>query len=574
MRITSTGNVGIGTNNPLSLLHIEGNAEGAGYTTYQNFLFLKNTNTAGGAVPGVNLFVAAESDALGVEFVSNGTVTSNGSAVVKGYASRSSGHFRITNLSTSGSEFIFRTAVAGSTTQVNRMYIDSSGNTTFSGTIVGGGTITVPSDVSAAGGYKINYTSADAGSRSWKIANDNAAYGDFWIGQSTTQAGSSYSIKLYISTAGNVGIGTASPASQATGQTTGILDVSAAAGGNLVLHRTSGGDTALFSILKASNGTYIDSAGAATAANNAIYFRTNNINADQTSLTTALTITSGGVVGIGATPASQSGGAYAGSTEMAGILRIQGTGRYFTSGDGLEISKSAIYSYNRATSAYNDLGINDAMIIRGAGNVLIGTSTDYGGKIQSRHDGNGAGSTYSGVHIMNSSSAIGAGVAARLSFNADGGSYQYGIIEHRRDGGDSFWIKTQGSGNGNIYVQANTNGVYVAKDSTSWTSNSDERLKNIVGNIENAVESLNTLRTVKHTWKSDKTNKEYYALIAQDVEKVLPNVIDKSKLGNGDDTEYLGVRYTELVPVLVKAIQELNTKLDAATVEIEALKSR
>ena len=205
------------------------------------------------------------------------------------------------------------------------------------------------------------------------------------------------------------------------------------------------------------------------------------------------------------------------------------------------------------------LAINSAT----GGNVLIGTTTDYGGKIQSRHDGNGAGSTYSGVHIMNSSSAIGAGVAARLSFNADGGSYQYGIIEQRRDGGDTFWIKTQGSGNGNIYVQANTNGVYVAKDSTSWTSNSDERLKNIVGNIENAVESLNTLRTVKHTWKSDKTNKEYYALIAQDVEKVLPNVIDKSKLGNGDDTEYLGVRYTELVPVLVKAIKELKLENDS-----------
>ena len=127
----TTGSVGIGTTSPSALLQIEGNAGGAGYTTYQNFLFLKNTNTAGGAAPGVNLFVAAEGDALGVEFVSNGTVTSNGSAVVKGYASRSSGHFRISNSATSGSDFVFRTAIAGSTTQVNRMYINSSGNTTF-----------------------------------------------------------------------------------------------------------------------------------------------------------------------------------------------------------------------------------------------------------------------------------------------------------------------------------------------------------------------------------------------------------------------------------------------------------
>ena len=100
--------------------------------------------------------------------------------------------------------------------------------------------------------------------------------------------------RFWIGDTGNVGIGTSSPVSQATGATLGILDVSAATGGNLVLHRNGSGDTALFSILKASNGTYIDSTGAATAANNAIYFRTNNNNADQTSLTTALTIASTG----------------------------------------------------------------------------------------------------------------------------------------------------------------------------------------------------------------------------------------------------------------------------------------
>jgi hypothetical protein len=115
---------------------------------------------------------------------------------------------------------------------------------------------------------------------------------------------------LFISSSGNVGIGTTFPASQAAGAITGILDVSAATGGNLVLHRTSGGDTALFSILKASNGTYIDSTGASTATNNAIYFRTNNNNADQTSLTSSLTITSGGNVGI-ATSSPESFGAFA-----------------------------------------------------------------------------------------------------------------------------------------------------------------------------------------------------------------------------------------------------------------------
>jgi hypothetical protein len=90
--------------------------------------------------------------------------------------------------------------------------------------------------------------------------------------------------------------------------------------------------------------------------------------------TERMRITSGGTIGIGGiTPASQSGGVLVGSTEIAGILRIQGAGgRYFTSGDGVEISKSGMYSYNRGTSAYNNLTINDAFVVTGAGATCFG----------------------------------------------------------------------------------------------------------------------------------------------------------------------------------------------------------
>jgi hypothetical protein len=123
---------------------------------------------------------------------------------------------------------------------------------------------------------------------------------------------------------------------------------------------------------------------------------------------------------------------------------------------------------------------------------------------------------------------------------------------------------------GRIYCWVNgANGVYLTAGSTSWTANSDERLKNITGNIENAIESLLTLRTVKHTWKSDENKIERLGLIAQDVEKVFPQVIEKYQIPAGreqqqtDETEYLGVKYTELIPVLVKAIQELSAKVSA-----------
>jgi len=114
-----------------------------------------------------------------------------------------------------------------------------------------------------------------------------------------------------------------------------------------------------------------------------------------------------------------------------------------------------------------------------------------------------------------------------------------------------------------IYIQANAaNGVYLSVGATSFTSNSDERLKNITGFIDNAVDKLQTLRTVKYSWKSDTTNKENLGLIAQDVEQIFPEVIDKSRVQKDDDTDYLGVRYQELIPVLVKAIQELKEEND------------
>jgi len=119
-----------------------------------------------------------------------------------------------------------------------------------------------------------------------------------------------------------------------------------------------------------------------------------------------------------------------------------------------------------------------------------------------------------------------------------------------------------------ITIVAGSAGVFLASGATSWSSNSDERLKNITGNIDNAVQSLMTLKAIKHTWKNNDDNKQHYALIAQDIEKVFPEIIDKGILttddkGTTDGIEYLGVRYTELIPILVKAIQELTQKVNA-----------
>lgn len=119
-----------------------------------------------------------------------------------------------------------------------------------------------------------------------------------------------------------------------------------------------------------------------------------------------------------------------------------------------------------------------------------------------------------------------------------------------------------------VVIANGSNGVVLNNGATSWSAFSDERLKNVNGSIENAVEKLLSIRAVKYSWKTDETNKENLGLIAQDVEKVFPQVVDESKsFSETDDTKYLSLRYTELIPVLVKAIQELK-------LEIEELKNK
>ena len=115
-----------------------------------------------------------------------------------------------------------------------------------------------------------------------------------------------------------------------------------------------------------------------------------------------------------------------------------------------------------------------------------------------------------------------------------------------------------------IYSGAETAGVALVNGSTSWGTFSDERLKYDVENIENAVETLSGLRTVKYRLNNvDAPDaKKKLGVIAQDLEGVLDEVVDTTML-NDDDTEYMSVRYTELIPVLIKAIQELSSKNDA-----------
>jgi len=111
-------------------------------------------------------------------------------------------------------------------------------------------------------------------------------------------------------------------------------------------------------------------------------------------------------------------------------------------------------------------------------------------------------------------------------------------------------------------------GQYMAFNATSWTAQSDERKKDIIEPIENAIDKVNSLRAVIGKYKADEEERRRSFLIAQDVQKVLPEAVEAS---NPDD---LGIQYTEVIPLLVASIKELSAKNDALEAENTAMKTR
>jgi hypothetical protein len=111
-------------------------------------------------------------------------------------------------------------------------------------------------------------------------------------------------------------------------------------------------------------------------------------------------------------------------------------------------------------------------------------------------------------------------------------------------------------------------GAYILYGGTSWTSNSDERLKTDLKPIENAAEKVSTLRAVTGRFKTDEENVSRSFLIAQDIQAVLPEAVDAS------NPEKLGVQYTEVIPLLVAAIKEQQTIINDFKTRIETLEAK
>ena len=100
------------------------------------------------------------------------------------------------------------------------------------------------------------------------------------------------------------------------------------------------------------------------------------------------------------------------------------------------------------------------------------------------------------------------------------------------------------------------------------TAYSDERLKDNIEVIPNAVEKINQLRGITYTRTDlEDTEKRYAGVIAQEVEKVLPEVVDTAHQG------IKHVAYGNMVGLLIEAIKEQSAQIESLNKRIEELEN-
>jgi hypothetical protein len=99
------------------------------------------------------------------------------------------------------------------------------------------------------------------------------------------------------------------------------------------------------------------------------------------------------------------------------------------------------------------------------------------------------------------------------------------------------------------------------------TTTSDEKFKDNIKTIENGLEKVLNLRGVEFDWNAtSRKGKHDLGVIAQEVEKVLPDLVSEKILSTGDfegnDTPSKTVDYEKLTAVLIEAIKEVNLKVE------------
>ena len=144
-----------------------------------------------------------------------------------------------------------------------------------------------------------------------------------------------------------------------------------------------------------------------------------------------------------------------------------------------------------------------------------------------------------------------------------------------------------GKGESTGFIGNSGGGVYQANNSSTWSTTSDIRIKKNVIDNNTGLDKINQIQVRNFEYKTEEEIIEgapeltdviksavveregtQLGVIAQEIEKVLPDVVQEQSTG------VKTVNADSLTWYLVNAVKELSAKNDALAVEVEQLKSQ
>ena len=142
-------------------------------------------------------------------------------------------------------------------------------------------------------------------------------------------------------------------------------------------------------------------------------------------------------------------------------------------------------------------------------------------------------------------------------------------------------MSDNGSGAGFLVCRTSDNSTIgqVARNGTSaavqFLTSSDYRLKENINYDFDATSKIKQLKPCKFTWKNDDSNVVFDGFLAHEVQEIVPYAINGKKDAVDEDgnIEAQSIDKGDLVPLLVKSLQEALTEIDTLKTKVAALES-
>ena len=388
------------------------------------------------------------------------------------------------------------------------------------------------------------------------------------------------------STNNNVGIGTASPEDFGGGYTT--LEVAGSSTANGGIFKTATSDSAGTGTAGTEMLMYSNNGGGVIAVTSSDPLLFQTVGAERMRLTSA------GLLGVNTT--SPSAQVDVRTAALGTALQLSDNTNYGVNFIG--VSGGLRMKMNGAQTLTIDQANNaNVFHINGSGSVGIGTASPTASKLQvDGTDGaiarfrTTSGSNNTVINITSSDAAGTAGfsVGGNSSFPAmtfeNGGSERMRIMSDGRigkgrtsaiqgedisheynsnNGAGLLMHSTDTSGNTHSQVIFRRNGsnvgsIQTSGSATSYNTSSDRRLKSNIEDAASASDKIDAIQVRQFDWNADDSHQDY-GLIAQELQPIEPLAVS----GDADSDEMMAVDYSKLVPMLIKEIQELRSRVAA-----------